>query len=425
VRPLGAAEFAALLAPLGPFGAAPRLAVAVSGGPDSMALALLAAEWARSRGGEVLALVADHGLRPESAGEAALTLRRLAARGIAGRLLRLTGLPRGPALAERARHARHAALAEACRAAGIVHLLFGHHAADQAETLLMRRLQGSGAAGLAGMAAMRETDCLRLLRPLLTLPTGRLRATLWAAGVEWIEDPSNRDCTTLRARLRAGLVDPGGGGAAIRALATEAAARGCARAEAERVIAAVLAERASLRPEGFAVLAPGPIPPDALAALLQAISGAPYRPSLRQVVPLAAEPRPATLGGVRLMPAGRMGAGLLLVREEAALGPAVAARPGARWDGRFRFAGPAAPPPEAMLGAFGPVALGLGKRSALPAAVMRTLPALRVRGELLAVPHLDYPDAATCRALRVVFTPCVPAAGAPWTAASGAPPAIG
>src|SRR5579875_838740 len=110
---IGAGEFAAAMARLGPWGPAPRLAVAVSGGADSMALALLAAGWAPAEGA-VRAFVVDHGLRPDSAEEAALTLRRLAVLGIEGRLLILTDLRPGPGMPMRARAARYAALAEAC-----------------------------------------------------------------------------------------------------------------------------------------------------------------------------------------------------------------------------------------------------------------------------------------------------------------------
>src|SRR5919107_181333 len=93
--PIGEAEFAALMAPLGPFGPAPALAAGVSGGPHSLALALLADAWARERGGSLLALVVDHGLRPESGAEATGVVAQLAARGIPARLLRLR-LPPGP-----------------------------------------------------------------------------------------------------------------------------------------------------------------------------------------------------------------------------------------------------------------------------------------------------------------------------------------
>ena len=336
------AEFAALMTPLGPFEPAPRLAAAVSGGADSMALALLADAWARERGGSLRALVIDHGLRVESAAEAALTVQRLAARGIPAATMRLTDLRPGPALAERARAARYAALRAACARHGILHLLLGHHAADQAETVLMRQQSNSGPAGLAAMPALGEQLQLRLLRPLLGVPPVRLRATLRAAGVGWVDDPSNRDQRTLRARVRAGLDDPDGTGPAIAALCDAARAAGAARAAREAASAAILARRAAIHPEGFALLSPGPIDPAALAALIQTIAGAPFPPATASVAALAAEPRPATLAGVRLMPAGRLGDGLLLVREAAAMGPPVAVRPGAMWDGRFRLVGEAA-----------------------------------------------------------------------------------
>jgi tRNA(Ile)-lysidine synthase len=173
---LSAAEFATRLDPLGPFGAI--VAVAVSGGADSMALALLTRDFVAARGLAMLALIVDHGLRAESAAEAALAARRLAAIGIDARLLRVEGLSAGPGLAERARTARYDILARACGAAGIVHLLLGHHARDQAETVMMRAAAGSGPAGLAGMAAWRAGGDFSLLRPLLGVPPGRLRARI-------------------------------------------------------------------------------------------------------------------------------------------------------------------------------------------------------------------------------------------------------
>ena len=96
--PLSEDDFAALMAPLGPFGPAPRLSVGVSGGPHSLALTLLAQAWARRRGGDVLALVADHGLRAGSAAEAAHVARLLAVQGVTVQVLRL-GLSAAPACA--------------------------------------------------------------------------------------------------------------------------------------------------------------------------------------------------------------------------------------------------------------------------------------------------------------------------------------
>lgn len=408
------AEFAALMAPLAPFGPAPRLAAGVSGGADSMALAFLADAWARARGGTLVALVVDHGLRPASAAEAAVTIARLRALGIEARLLPLTGLRPGPGLAERARDARYAALGAACAGAGVPHLMLAHHAGDQAETVLMRRRGRSGAAGLAAMPLVAEQGALRLLRPLLGVPPARLRATLRARDIAWVEDPSNADLRALRARLRAGLADPAGTGPEIAALCETARRAGVARAAQEARTAAVLAGRAAIHPEGFAVLsARGSLPAPALAALIQAVSGAPFPARSLSVAALAGAPRPATLGGVRLMAAGRLGPGLLVVREERAVGPPVPAGRGVVWDGRFRLAA-GTPPAGATIAALGRDAARFHRRSGLPSAVLRTLPALRHGNALVAVPHLDYSSSHDCDDLRMVFAARRPAAGPPF-----------
>ncbi|MGZ8996242.1 MAG: ATP-binding protein, partial [Rhodospirillales bacterium] len=115
------------MAALGPFEAGPTLAVAVSGGADSMALCLLADTWARGRDGGVLALIVDHGLRAGSADEAARTASRLAARDIDSEILVWSGAKPIAAIQARARQARYRLLADRCREQGVLHLLIGHH----------------------------------------------------------------------------------------------------------------------------------------------------------------------------------------------------------------------------------------------------------------------------------------------------------
>jgi tRNA(Ile)-lysidine synthase len=413
--PVGAEEFAALLDPLGPFEPMPVLAIGVSGGGDSMALALLAAGWAAARGGRVIALVVDHGLRPESAAEAADTVVQLSACGIPARVLALSGLAHGSALAERARAARHRALREACAEAGILHLLLGHHARDQVETLMIRALASSGTAGLAGMPALAESGSVRILRPLLALDPERLRSTLTHQGVRWLEDPSNRDPRAQRSRLRAGLAaDASLGTAALIAAARNA---GLARARRDVAIAAALARQVAFDAAGFALLSPGPIEPAALAAVLRTIAGAAHSPAAAAVAELARRPRPSTLGGVRLLPAGRLGPGLLAVREAAAMAPPLPAEPGACWDGRFRLATSRRPPAGATLGAVGADSRLVRRASNLPSIVLQTLPALRVGGALHAVPHIGWPDPAVCASTTLLFAPPVPAAPAPFVPA--------
>ena len=201
-RPVDGATFARLMAPFEPFETRPELGVAVSGGRDSLSLALLAHEWAGTRGGRMLALIVDHGLRPAAAEEALTTAGVLQNCGIESLVLRWSGDKPQAGLQEAARAARYRLLRDACRERGILHLLVAHHADDQAETVAMRAARASGPDGLAGMAALVEWPEVRLLRPLLPVPRMRLAATLGSRGIGWIDDPSNSDPRFERARLR-------------------------------------------------------------------------------------------------------------------------------------------------------------------------------------------------------------------------------
>ncbi len=386
---------------LGPWDTTRRIAIAVSGGPDSLALALLARAW-----GDPAAFIVDHGLRPNSAAEAETARTALTGCGIPAQVLKLEGLAPGPGLAARARKARYAALTAACRGAGLVDLLLGHHAGDQAETVLMRRRRASGPDGLAGMAALVERDDMRLLRPLLSVTPEQLRAVVDAAGLVPAEDPGNTDERSTRARLRCEI------GTDRTALLTGAAAAGVVRTQAEAAIAAELAARASLYPEGYATLLPGPLGTAALAALLRSLSGRRYPVDASAL----AGPRTGTLAGVRLQPVNRAGGGWLLTRETAAMAPPVTACAGAAWDGRFRMAGSV---PGAQLGALGPDAARHRISSNLPGSVLCTLPALRYNGLLSAIPHLGYASSSLVADGIALRSARLPAACAPFLASRG------
>ena len=395
------------LGPWPPVGGRSPIAVAVSGGADSTALALLTARWTGDRRLPVLALVVDHGLRPEAAADADATRAFLAGIGIQTRLLRLHGLQTGPSLAERARVARYQALTEACMEAGAVDLLLGHHAGDQAETVLMRRRAGSGADGLAGMAGLVETAALRLLRPLLGIAPARLRYTVARVGIGWIEDPSNRDGRAQRTHLRRELAAAPTLGSA---LLLEARRHGHRRMRGEGDAATVLARSVELRPEGFALLPPELLPFQALAALIRSVGGASHQPPTAAIDRLLQRRRPCTLAGTRLLPAGRLGPGWLLVREVAALAGPVRARPGVIWDNRHRLLATADLPDGLEVGALG-LARPPGPPSFLPAVVLATLPAIRRRGELVAVPHLGWDAGVVPGVPRFALQPPGPATG--------------
>ena len=372
----------------------------------------------------MLALIVDHGLRVESAAEAAATAATLGALGIPARILSLGPIASGSGIPERARIARLSALEAACRGAGIIDLLLGHQAADQAETVIMRQLRGSGPAGLSGMAAISETSTIRLLRPLLTVAPGRLRAVLLARGLGWVEDATNADGRFTRARLRAARADTAGSGPATRALVAAATADGQARGRADNRLAEWLAANVALRPEGFALLPEGVWPPRALAALVRMVTGAAYLPSPDAVSAIAATPEQAIgggicLGGARLVPAGRLGSGFLVCREAAAMADPVPAEAGAGWDDRFRRPANQRALPGETIGALGPSSHRFRNMSDLPAVVLETLPAYRnVHGEVVALPALAWPDGPGVFERQLLFHPRRPARGAAFGALS-------
>ncbi|QCO16430.1 tRNA lysidine(34) synthetase TilS [Azospirillum brasilense] len=393
---------------LGGFETRPRVAVGVSGGADSLGLALLAQRWAAERGGDVLALIVDHGLRAESAAEAARVGGWLQARGIAHAVLRWDGEKPATGIQEAARAARHRLLAEHCRQEGILHLALAHHRDDQAETVLLRFARGSGIDGLAGMAAVRAAGAVRVIRPLLDLSHGRMVATCRAFGQEWIEDPSNRNPRFARARLRAAgeaLVAEGLDTPRLADLARRAAR---ARNALEAGTAALLAEAVEMYPEGWLRLDPKPLLEAAeelglraLARCIAATGGGAYPPKDEAVERLFAEIadsgfRGRTLGGCRIVP--RRGR-LVIAREPVGVTERLDLTPGGEvwWDRRFAV--------RLGVGAGGSLTVGkLGQegwqrvrsaspdsgRIGLPEPVRETLPALWDGNGLVAAPHLGF-----------------------------------
>jgi tRNA(Ile)-lysidine synthase len=398
-----ALDFAALMAAFAPFEPQPHVAIAVSGGSDSMALTLLAHEWASVCGGRITALTVDHGLRREAAAEAAQVAAWCAARGIAHVVLTRSGAAPATGIQAFARTARYALLEDWCRDHGVLHLLIAHQREDQAETVALRAARGSGVDGLAGMASVVERDAIRVLRPLLGVRRATLRAYLDGRGQGWIEDPSNRNPAFARVRIRAAL-----GPASPRP--GDAFARSRAAREAE--MARHLARFVTLDPAGFATIdplafaAPLALGIKALGAVLATIAGSDFPPRTERIERLyralaggLAQDR--TLGGCLILPKR---AKILICREPAAV---AAPRPivpgeGVRWDGRFRIRLAAVAPREWTVGALGAdapmiarepvIAKEWGKSAALqlPAAVRATLPAVRDSKGVVAVPGLGY-----------------------------------
>lgn len=184
--------------------AAPGIVLAVSGGPDSLALMWLAARWrdGLKRGPALSVVTVDHGLRPEAAREARTVKQLAGSLGLPHRTMRWTGEKPTSGLPAAAREARYRLLARAAKTAGASHIMTAHTRDDQAETVLMRLSRGSGIAGLAAMAREAPRDGVMLARPLLDVSKQRLIATLIKARIEYATDPSNADPRFTRPRLR-------------------------------------------------------------------------------------------------------------------------------------------------------------------------------------------------------------------------------
>jgi tRNA(Ile)-lysidine synthase len=217
---------------------APAIVLAVSGGPDSIALMWLAARWRRTltRGPRLIAVTVDHGLRPEAAREAR-DVKRLARQfDLPHRTLRWRGAKPKTGVPAAARAARYRLLAELARASGATHILTAHTRDDQAETLLMRMLRGSGIAGLAAMARQSEREGVWLARPLLDIPKSQLVATLNKARIAFADDPTNRDTSYTRPRLRALMPKLAEEGGDVRSLVRLAARLARANAALEVLV---------------------------------------------------------------------------------------------------------------------------------------------------------------------------------------------
>lgn len=408
-------------------GAYRRIALAVSGGPDSVALAYLVARWRAERGDtpDVTLLTVDHDLRSGSREEALFV----------GRIAKSLGLPHAiltwshggsatTGLQAKARAGRYNLMAAYCHAHDTEALVTAHHLDDQAETFLMRLKRGSGLDGLAAIPEASVWAGVPVLRPLLEVPKARLTATLSDAGIGFVEDPSNADQRFERARMRSS-----GDALAKLGLSPEALARSARRLRRaqnaiEAATTAFLAEHGAINAAGFhgainaagfcvfgqepLAAAPAEIALKSLSRMVTAVGGGakPVRLSKLEALLGALQERPQqthTLGGCRLQPmhGGKIG----VFRETRGPGlPSLRLHPGKRalWDNRFRVeldASAARPVTVEALGEAG----WRGLRpswpwlAALPRFAAATLPAVRRGPEIIVPPHLVSYDATGCQ----------------------------
>ncbi|AJE45913.1 tRNA lysidine(34) synthetase TilS [Celeribacter indicus] len=321
-----------------------HLAVAVSGGGDSIALLHLLAEWAAEERVRLQAVTVDHGLRPEAAEEA-----RFAAEVAQGLKVKHTTLAwggwRGEGnLQDAARRARYRLMADWAKGQGIGTIALAHTADDQAETFFMRLSRASGIDGLTGMQRRRMADGIAWVRPLLMQERAELRAYLREMRQPWIDDPSNEDEAFDRVKARRAM-------AALAPLGIDAHVVGRVMdhlsqvrsaldfATHDHALSCVREDRGDLiiGRRAFSEAAPE-VNRRLIAHALRWIASADYGPrgmKLQEFLSAMLRGRDATLHGVRLL-GGKES--FRLTREHAAVA-GTRGVPGALWDGRWRIEG--------------------------------------------------------------------------------------
>tara|TARA_B100000683_G_scaffold7538_1_gene8326 strand:- start:102 stop:1463 length:1362 start_codon:yes stop_codon:yes gene_type:complete len=402
-------EFAQQMTVAGPFPASASLAVAVSGGADSMSMLLLLSDWARATGRSLTALTVDHGLRPESADEARQVGRWCALLGVSHEILRWSGEKPAHRVQEEARRARYDLMESWCAKHDIENLFVAHTEDDQAETFLFRMSRGSGPAGLAAMPLVSYRARVRVIRPLLTIGRQRLETTLKAAGQAWVEDPGNTDRRYARVRVRNRLAELDTNGISAAAVAGTARIFGRLRAARENQVARLAAEAVTIYPEGYADIdrmaltkADPEIAMLLTSALIAQTGGREFAPkrartaSLFRALIVGPETITRTLGGCVISASA---ARVRLWREPGTISHEIPISGGmsAIWDRRFlvtlRSASRRAAVSVSALGRGGweAIAADIGSDFRhIPGPVRYGLPAIRREGYILQVWHLDY-----------------------------------
>ncbi len=393
---------------IGSFKSSPVVAVAVSGGSDSMALLLLADSWARSLGGHAIALTIDHRLRAGSAKEASDVAAWCNARGISHHTLVWSGEKPSSGKQEAARNARYALLTAWCTEHRIFDLFTAHHLEDQGETLLFRLARGSGIRGLAGIPLVSSLGGIRLIRPLLANTKQELQDYLKEKQQPWLEDPSNQSMAYTRNIIRKNLE---GTNLSVRA-GSLANRFGTIRNMLENNIVSYLTNLISIQPEGFVSFSfsdfqslPKTAGMHALAMTLNHVSGddSVRSEQIEELYGRMAQPegfKKTSLGGCLIDHQHKTGR-FLISRELAAITSAItlSANEKALWDDRFEVTFNTTTPYQDRL-----TVRALGKEGfeqldrnslpkdhkALPAYIFYSFPAFWRLEELAAVPHIEY-----------------------------------
>ncbi|HUS53824.1 MAG TPA: tRNA lysidine(34) synthetase TilS [Thermohalobaculum sp.] len=423
------------------------LGIAVSGGGDSTALLIIAARWAGARGRKILAATVDHGLRADSADEADAVVALCAHLGIPHTILQTGDLrAMGGNLSAAARDARFALLGDWAQGQGCAAVLLGHTMDDQAETVLMRLVRGSGAEGLSAMQAGLQHSGMLWLRPLLGIRREALRAVLQAEGIGWIEDPTNEDpeYDRVKARQALALLAPLG-------IDAEGLARTAWHLQRQRRVLERAMDELAARARRWGVFGEVRLDPDEMAVdepdtalrlladTLVRVSGANYRPRFRALSEAldrilstqdAGLGAGTTLSGCLIRP--EAGA-ILICREPSACEPMRPLNQGAAvWDRRWKITVSGDWPASVGIGALGEYGLAQLRASAgkgtwtipeawasAPRVVRQTTPAIWLDDgtqapDLFAAPLANYVNQRTVSPECAIVAENTAAEALPW-----------
>lgn len=381
------------------------LAIAVSGGPDSLCLTLLTNHWAQCQQIPFIALTVDHQLRPESRTEALQVHNWLTERGIRHEILPWSHGKITTHLQETARIARYRLLENYCRVHTIPYLLLGHILDDQFETIILRLAHHSSPNGLAGISSIREDRNVKIIRPLLSFSRQEIIKILEDQAMPWIEDPSNELDIYTRIRIRQNRHELKKFGLTPQRVLSFQQKMAQERMLKEKHTKEILNTHGKIFPEGYVLL---PIQafldqdPETqeqlLSSLLKLVSGNTYPTrqskleSLHQKL-LQADFKAAVCHGCFVQ---RWKGQLLFCREFQNIGPPLSLKEDKtlHWDNRFEVTIPE------NLFAHNLKITALGdawqdfkdhpRIQNLPFAVRRTLPIIIQKEQLISIPHLDY-----------------------------------
>lgn len=376
------------------------LAVATSGGADSLALLLLTHTYAQQQGGRVVALTVDHGLRTSSKEEALEIQQWAHGKGIEHVILEWEGEKPSSRLQEKAREARYHLLINWCKNNNISTLLLGHHQQDQEETFWLRLSSGSGLDGLSGMKKRLVRDSIILVRPFLGFSKERLKATLIADNQSWIEDASNQSAQFFRGRLRSLLKEEGLSASRLHHVMEKLRVdadfiHDSLQTAIQTTVQICAGGYISLQKKSFEKLHPA-LAKRLLSFLMQWFSGSDYPPRSKHVAVIMEKIKtssPFTVGGIYWIPRCQE---IHLFREIAAIKEEIFLadlRQKTLWDNRF-WIDPKLKkyiPRETYIAPLGYMP-SLKKEiiSSIPSHARATLPALWIKGKVVIIPHLGY-----------------------------------